>query len=169
MHRYRFHASARTTALAALLASLAAVALPGTAARAADTTVAVDFSTVGGTPTYRASGTIYGMTENGSLPQEHFFQDIKWRFERAGGAQLDGQGTGGWLAGKYDRRWNSTLAQYRRTKALGGTFAILPHDLWGSDGSVMPTYPGDNGDWSDFDAFYNLWSQSVAGPSRASL
>ncbi|WP_409467760.1 RICIN domain-containing protein [Streptomyces sp. HC307] len=143
----------RTTALAALFASVAAVALPGTSAQAADTTVAVDFATAGGAPTYRASGTIYGMSENGSLPQEHFYKDIKWQFMRAGGAQLDNPG--GWVAGKYDRRWNSTLAQYKRTKALGGTFAILPHDLWGADGTTDPTYPGDNGDWTLFDSFYD--------------
>ncbi|WP_241826905.1 RICIN domain-containing protein [Streptomyces graminilatus] len=143
----------RTTALAALLASVAALALPGTSARAADTTVAVDFATAGGAPTYRASGTLYGMTENGSLPQDHFYRDIKWKFMRAGGAQLDNPG--GWVAGKYDRRWNATLAQYKRTKALGGTFVLLPHDLWGADGTSIPTFPGDNGDWSRFDAFYD--------------
>jgi hypothetical protein len=44
----------RTTAFAALFASVAAVVLPGTSAQAADTTVAVDFSTAGGAPTYRA-------------------------------------------------------------------------------------------------------------------
>ncbi|RLV76090.1 beta-xylosidase [Streptomyces rapamycinicus NRRL 5491] len=144
----------RTTALAALLASVwAAVVLPGTPAQAADTTVAVDFATAGGAPTYRASGTIYGMTENGSLPQDHFYKDIKWKFMRAGGAQLDSPG--GWVAGKYDRRWNSTLAQYRRTEALGGKFVMLPHDLWGADGTTTPTFPGDNGDWSRFDAFYD--------------
>ncbi|KUO19428.1 beta-xylosidase [Streptomyces dysideae] len=139
--------------MAVLCASLAAVTLPGTAAQAADTTVAVDFATAGGAPTYRASGTIYGMSENGSLPQEHFYKDIKWQFMRAGGAQLDNPG--GWVAGKYDRRWNSTRAQYQRTKSLGATFAILPHDLWGADGTSSPTFPGDNGDWSLFDAFYD--------------
>ncbi|MFE9644669.1 RICIN domain-containing protein [Streptomyces sp. NPDC006365] len=143
----------RTTALAALFASVAAVVLPGTSAQAADTSVAVDFATAGGAPTYRASGTIYGMSENGSLPQDHFYKDIKWQFMRAGGAQLDNPG--GWVAGKYDRRWNSTLAQYKRTKALGGTFAILPHDLWGADGTTSPTFPGDNGDWTLFDSFYD--------------
>jgi hypothetical protein len=144
-----------TSSVAVLLAALATTLIPAGPSQAADTTVAVDFSAAGGAPTYRASGTIYGMTENGSLPQDHFYKDIKWKFMRAGGAQLDGQATGGWLAGKYDRRWNSTLAQYKRTKALGGAFAILPHDIWGADGSVMPTYPGDNGDWSSFDAFYD--------------
>ncbi|MFD5259254.1 beta-xylosidase, partial [Streptomyces bobili] len=143
----------RTTGFVALLASLAAVGLPGTTAQAADTTVVVDFATAGGAPTYRASGTIYGMSENGSLPQEHFYRDIKWKFMRAGGAQLDKPG--GWVAGKYDRRWNSTRAQYQRTKSLGGTFVILPHDLWGADGTTSPSFPGDNGDWSAFDAFYD--------------
>ncbi|MET9503776.1 RICIN domain-containing protein [Streptomyces sp. NPDC006622] len=142
-----------STALAALFASLAAVALPGTVAQAADTTVTVDFATAGGAPAYNASGTIYGMTEDGSLPADHFYKDIKWKLMRAGGAQLDNPG--GWVAGKYDRRWNSTLAQYQRTKALGGTFVILPHDLWGADGTTSPTFPGDNGDWSLFDSFYD--------------
>ncbi|MCL6731571.1 RICIN domain-containing protein [Streptomyces neyagawaensis] len=141
-------------ALTALLVSFAtAVVVPGAPARAADTSITVDFSTAGGAPTYRASGTIYGMTENGSLPQDHFYKDIKWRFMRAGGAQLDKPG--GWVAGKYDRRWTSTLAQYKRTKALGGTFVMLVHDLWGADGTTTPTFPGDNGDWSGFDAFYD--------------
>ncbi|MFF7163790.1 RICIN domain-containing protein [Streptomyces sp. NPDC008086] len=139
--------------VAVLFATLAATLVPVTSSQAADTTVSVDFGSVGGAPTYRASGTIYGMSEDGSLPQEHFYKDIKWKFMRAGGAQLDSPG--GWVAGKYDRRWNSTLAQYKRTKALGGTFVILPHDLWGADGTTSPTFPGDNGNWSSFDAFYD--------------
>jgi len=28
------------------------------------------------------------------------------------------------------------------------------HDLWGADGVASPPTPGDNGDWSTFDAFY---------------
>lgn len=154
-------------ALSALLVSFAtAVVVPGAPAHAADTSVTVDFSTAGGAPTYRASGTIYGMSENGALPQEHFYKDIKWKFMRAGGAQLDNPG--GWVAGKYDRRWNSTRAQYQRTKALGGTFVILPHDLWGADGTTNPTFPGDNGDWSRFDAFYDrlLADAQAAGMSN---
>jgi hypothetical protein len=138
---------------AVLLTSLAATVVPAAPSQAADTTVTVDFATAGGAPTYRASGTIYGMSEDGSLPQEHFYKDIKWKFMRAGGAQLDNPG--GWVAGKYDRRWNSTRAQYQRTKSLGGTFVILPHDLWGADGTSSPTFPGDNGDWSLFDSFYD--------------
>ncbi|GHA74441.1 MULTISPECIES: RICIN domain-containing protein [Streptomyces] len=150
---------------AVLLAALAATLLPAASSQASDTTVTVDFSASRGAPTYRASGTIYGMTEDGSLPQEHFYKDIKWKFMRAGGAQLDNPG--GWVAGKYDRRWNSTLAQYKRTKALGGTFVILPHDLWGADGTTSPTFPGDNGDWSRFNSFYDrlLADAKAAGMS----
>ncbi|GAA2634253.1 RICIN domain-containing protein [Streptomyces vastus] len=141
-----------STALAALLASLATVALPGTMARAADTTVTVDFSTAGGAPGYGASGTIYGMTVDGSLPQDHFYKDIKWKFMRAGGAQLNSGGYGTSVAA-YQTRWAATLTQYKRTKALGGTFIILPHDLWGSDGTTTQGWPGDNGDWTLFDKF----------------
>jgi hypothetical protein len=115
--------------------------------------VTVDYSILGAAPTYRASGTTYGISEDGSLPQDHFFRDIKWHFMRAGGAQLDMPG--GWVAGSYERRWNSVLAQYQRTVSFGGTFVILPHDLWGADGTSIPVYPGDDGDWTNFDNFVN--------------
>ncbi|WP_158647453.1 ricin-type beta-trefoil lectin domain protein [Actinoplanes sp. ATCC 53533] len=127
------------------------VMAPATPALAAQDTVSVNFASTSGAPTYRASGIIYGLTEDGSGPPDRFITDIKLRFVRAGGAQLDIPG--GWVAGRYDRRWRSTLAQYRRTVALGGTFVILPHDLWGADGTTSPTFPGDNGDWSNFDRF----------------
>ncbi|MFE3521277.1 RICIN domain-containing protein [Streptomyces sp. NPDC059161] len=141
-----------TTVLAVLLASLGATALPGTAAHAADTGVTVDFATAGGAPTYRASGMIYGMSPDGSLPQDHFFTDIKWHFMRAGGAQLNRGGYATSLA-EYRTRWNATLAQYKRTAALGGTFVLLPHDLWGADSTTTVGWPGDNGDWTQFDNF----------------
>jgi hypothetical protein len=120
-------------------------------AHAADESITVNFSVAGGNPTYRASGWIYGMTENASGPADHFYRDVKFRYMRAGGAQL-GQ-PGGWVAGTYQRRWNSTLAQARRTIALGGQFVMLPHDLWGADGYPISRFPGDNGDWTDYDAF----------------
>jgi len=120
-------------------------------ARAADESISVNFSVAGGAPTYRASGWIYGMTEDGSGPADHFYTDVKFRAMRAGGAQLDQPG--GWVSGKYPRRWNATRAQLLRTQALGGTFILLPHDLWGADGYPITRFPGDNGDWSDYDAF----------------
>ncbi|MFF3437197.1 RICIN domain-containing protein [Streptosporangium sp. NPDC002721] len=120
-------------------------------AQAADESITVNLATAGGSPTYRASGWIYGMTENASGPADHFFRDVRFRYMRAGGAQLDGPG--GWVSGRYDRRWNATRAQLLRTRALGGEFVLLPHDLWGADGYPISRFPGDNGNWSDYDAF----------------
>ncbi|WP_158273831.1 ricin-type beta-trefoil lectin domain protein [Micromonospora sp. RP3T] len=131
----------------AVVCSLAVVAAP---ARAADESLTVTFSTALGTPTYRGSGWIYGMTENGQNPPDNYFRDVRFRAMRAGGAQLPGQG---WVGGGYDRRWNATVAQARRTAALGGTFVLLDHDLWGADGAAISRFPGDNGDWSDYDRF----------------
>ncbi|AUG81787.1 beta-xylosidase [Kitasatospora sp. MMS16-BH015] len=146
--------SRAVSSAAVLLTALATTLVPAAQSHAADTSVSVDFSTAGGAPTYRASGTIYGMTPDGSLPQDHFYRDIKWHAERAGGAQLNSGGYATSLA-DYQTRWNSTLAQYRRTVALGGTFILLPHDLWGADGTTNQAFPGDNGDWTTFDAFVN--------------
>lgn len=154
--RVRSRAARRTATLAAaLLAALGSVALPSTVAHAADTSVTVDFANAGGAPTYHASGTLYGMSPDGSLPQDHFYTDLKWHFERAGGAQLNSGGYATNLA-DYQTRWNATLAQAKRTAALGGTFIILPHDLWGADSTTnLPAFPGDNGDWTLFDNFVN--------------
>ena len=140
------------SSVAVLMAALASTLVPAAPSQAADTSVTVDFATAGGAPTYHASGMIYGMTPNGSLPQDHFFKDIKWHFMRAGGAQLNSGGYATSLA-DYQTRWNSTLAQYKRTVALGGTFVLLPHDLWGADGTTNQAFPGDNGDWTQFDNF----------------
>ncbi|WP_231648261.1 beta-xylosidase [Saccharothrix sp. NRRL B-16348] len=124
---------------------------PGPTAQAPDESLSVDFSVAGGAPTHRASGWIYGMTEDGTGPADHFFRDVGFRYMRAGGAQLDGPG--GWVAGKYDRRWNSTRAQLLRTRSLGGEFILLVHDLWGADSYPITRFPGDDGDWADYDAF----------------
>ncbi|MEU8659998.1 RICIN domain-containing protein [Actinoplanes philippinensis] len=132
---------------ALVIPGLLAAASP---ARADDQSISVDFAVPTTAPTHRASGWIYGMTENGAAPPDHFFTDVGYRAMRAGGAQLAG---GGWVGGGYDRRWNATRAQMLRTRALGGTFVLLPHDLWGADGAAISRFPGDNGNWADYDAF----------------
>jgi hypothetical protein len=134
---------------AAVLATLGVLAAPAPA-RADDQSISVNFAAAGAAPTYRASGWIYGMTENGAAPPDHFFTDVKYQAMRAGGAQLAG---GGWVGGGYDRRWNATRAQLTRTRALGGKFVLLAHDLWGADGAAISRFPGDNGDWTDYNNF----------------
>ncbi len=147
VHRRTVSCLLATCALVA--ASVVTLAAP--AALAADESIAVNFSVAGGSPTYRASGWIYGMTENASAPADHFYRDVRYRYMRAGGAQLDSPG--GWVSGRYDRRWNSTRAQLLRTRSLGGEFILLPHDLWGADGFPISRFPGDNGNWTDYDNF----------------
>ncbi|MFC0527354.1 RICIN domain-containing protein [Phytohabitans kaempferiae] len=144
---------ARTAARVAvgLLVAASAVLVATPAAQAADESISVNFAAGGGTPTYRASGWIYGMTENASGPADHFYRDVRFRYMRAGGAQLGSPG--GWVSGTYERRWSSTVAQARRTNALGGQFILLPHDLWGADGYPISRFPGDNGNWTDYDNF----------------
>jgi Ricin-type beta-trefoil lectin domain-like/Glycosyl hydrolases family 39 len=146
------HGRARLVARIAvgLLVAGAAVVTPSPA-QAADESISVNFATAGSAPSYRASGWIYGMTENASGPADHFYRDVKFRYMRAGGAQLGSPG--GWVNGGYQRRWNATVAQARRTIALGGQFILLPHDLWGADGYPISRFPGDNGDWTDYDNF----------------
>ncbi|MEU7916348.1 ricin-type beta-trefoil lectin domain protein [Microbispora bryophytorum] len=136
------------SAAALVAASVVAIATP---AQAADESISVNFSAAGGSPTYRASGWIYGMTENAAGPPDNYFTDVKFRYMRAGGAQLDSPG--GWVSGKYDRRWNATRAQLLRTRSLGGEFILLVHDLWGADGYPISRFPGDNGNWTDYDNF----------------
>ncbi|MGI5237939.1 RICIN domain-containing protein [Dactylosporangium sp. CA-139066] len=140
-------------ALAGSLAFAAALALVGARpALAADESITVNFSVTNGTPTYRASGWIYGMTEDGKNPPDNYFRDVKFQAMRAGGAQLPG---GGWVGGGYDRRWNATRLQAQRTAALGGKFVLLNHDLWGADGAAISRFPGDNGNWTDYDNYLN--------------
>ncbi|MGM1064829.1 RICIN domain-containing protein [Saccharothrix sp. Mg75] len=137
--------------LTAAVSVAASVVVPGPPAQAGDESLTVDFAVTGGAPTHRASGWIYGMTENASAPADDFFRDVRFRYMRAGGAQLDAPG--GWVSGKYERRWNATRAQLLRTRSLGGEFVLLPHDLWGADGYPISRFPGDNGDWTDYDNF----------------
>ncbi|MBE3015009.1 ricin-type beta-trefoil lectin domain protein [Microbispora sp. NEAU-D428] len=147
-HSRRRGLAALFSAAALVVASVLATAAP---AQAADESITVDFSVAGGSPTYRASGWIYGMTENAAAPPDNYFTDVKFRYMRAGGAQLDSPG--GWVSGKYDRRWNATRAQLLRTRSLGGQFVLLVHDLWGADGYPISRFPGDNGNWTDYDNF----------------
>ncbi|MEU7870365.1 ricin-type beta-trefoil lectin domain protein [Dactylosporangium sp. NPDC049140] len=140
-------------ALAGSLAFAAALTLMGARpALAADESLTVNFSVTNGTPSYRASGWIYGMTEDGKNPPDNYYRDVKFQAMRAGGAQLPG---GGWVGGGYDRRWNATRAQAQRTAALGGKFVLLNHDLWGADGAAISRFPGDNGNWTDYDNYLN--------------
>src|SRR5512137_1782878 len=77
--------------------------------------ITVDFGKTSGSPTYRASGFIYGLSEDGTLPPVELQSEIKVKFIRAGGAQL-GCPNGGYVNGDYARRWESVKGYYARAK-----------------------------------------------------
>jgi hypothetical protein len=132
--------------------------------------ITVDFGKKSGSPTYRASGFIYGLAEDGNLPAANLQSEIKVKFIRAGGAQL-GCPNGGFVNGDYARRWESVKGYYARAKELGAPFILMPHDLWGADAVCpVPRWPGDNGDWSEFTSFLaqviaDVKSNGMAGPN----
>ena len=122
-----------------------------TPALAADESITVNFSATNGTPTYRASGWIYGMTENGANPPDNFLpgREVPGHAgrRRAAGRRRLGAAAATTAGGTPPR------AQAQRTAALGGKFVLLAHDLWGADGAAISRFPGDNGNWTDYDNF----------------
>jgi hypothetical protein len=146
---------ARSLLAVPALIALALVAQPATPALAAVDSMTVDMSTFGGTPTYRASGFIYGISQNGSTPSSSLQSQIKVRIMRAGGSQI-GCPNGGYVNGGYTARWNFIKAYYARARATGARFSLLLSGMWGSDGVCnVPRWPGDSGNWTEYTNFVN--------------
>ena len=141
-----------------VLSSLAVLGATSVSPRQASHGAAtIDLSKNTGPAQVLASGWIYGWPDNGiqadSSISENLVRDIKFNANRAGGAQISARG---WFQSGYTSylpRLNSALSNYRTTRKYGGSFILLIHDLWGADGSNIPKYPGDNGNWTDTDAF----------------
>ncbi|SCO50369.1 uncharacterized protein FFMR_10274 [Fusarium fujikuroi] len=123
-------------------------------------TATVDLSKGRGSPKHLASGFIYGIPDSGfgqsptQIP-DHFYTDMGFNYARAGGAQMN---EGGWVQGlqAYAARFNSTKQNYLTSRKFGARFQLLPHDIWGTDHATSSTaWPGDNGDWTDYDKFLN--------------
>ncbi len=143
--------SRRWLQLPALASWLLLTRLPSPAF--ADDTVTVDMGSLSGAPTYRASGFIYGISQDGSQPPNATLTDIKITHLRCGGAQI-GCPNGGYVNGQYAARWNAVKAYYTKAKAIGATLLVLVHDIWGADGACnVPNYPGDGGDWTAYTTF----------------
>lgn len=138
-----------------VLLVLALVVQPAAPAFAAVDTMTVDMATYGGTPTYRASGFIYGISQNGSAPSSSLQSQIKVKVLRAGGSQI-GCPNGGYVNGGYTARWNFIKAYYARARATGAKFSLLLSGMWGADGVCnVPRWPGDGGNWTEYTNFVN--------------
>lgn len=121
-------------------------------------TAVVDLSKQRGQPQHLASGFIYGIPNSGfgqsttQIPSS-FYTNMGFNYARAGGAQMS---QGGWIYGPsaYAARFQSTKDNYLTSRKYNATFQILPHDIWGTDHANSSTvWPGDNGDWTDYDNF----------------
>src|SRR6266545_160786 len=132
-------------AIIALLVQLGAV----TPASAADETVSINFALNGGTPTYRATGFIYGLSQDASQPPQNLLSDIKVKNMRAGGSQI-GCPNGGWVNGQYAPRRDFIRAYYAKARAVGSKYIMILAGIWGADGVCnVPRWPGDNGNWTE--------------------
>ncbi len=132
-------------------------ALAGDAAGATQT-ITVDFGVTDEPVSHRASGTLYGITADGSTPADAWIEPMNPVLFGGGGARLSG---GGWANGGqsgYDTRWNMVENHYNRVTQpnIDAEYFIKFNDLWGAD-SVTVTgddpFPGDNGDWSSYESF----------------
>lgn len=146
----------KSNIIAAFLLSSLTLLEAASIRRAPKGVATVDLSKTTGPANVLASGWIYGFPDNGtevdtSIPAK-FITDVKFKASRAGGAQTPSRG---WVDGYqgYLPRFESTLSNYRTTRKYNGIFILLVHDLWGADGSSIPLFPGDNGDWTQTDAF----------------
>lgn len=131
---------------------------------AANGVATVDISKNTGAAKSLASGWIYGFADNGveastAIPSR-FIKNVKFHSSRAGGAQIPAKG---WVAGlnQYVGRLNSTISNYKTTRAHNGEFILLVHDLWGADGGSISVFPGDNGNWSSADAFLDQLAKDL--------
>jgi hypothetical protein len=141
-------------ALATLVVLGLLVSPTGPAYAAADG-MTINFALNGGTPTYRASGFIYGLSQNATTPAVSLQTGIKVKQMRAGGSQI-GCPNGGWVNGAYSARWTFERAYYARAKQSGAHVEMILAALWGSDGKCnVPSWPGDNGSWTAYTNFIN--------------
>lgn len=132
--------------------------------RADDTVATVNIEQTTGTPQHLASGFIYGIPDAPDQIPDEFYTGIDFQYGRAGGAQL-GEPARGWIWGldEYKGRLNSTLSNYETCRKYDAKFLILPHDIWGTDHANASTvWPGDNGDWTDYDNFIDTLLSDLA-------
>ncbi|CBX99018.1 hypothetical protein IAQ61_000845 [Plenodomus lingam] len=146
----------KTTLFSSFLLAGASQVHALTIRQTAGTGATVDLARSTGPAAFQQAGWIYGFPDNGtdadtSIP-ENFIRDLKFIGSRAGGAQTP---TRGWIDGyeSYVPRLESTISNYRTTRKYGGYFVLLVHDMWGADGSSIPLFPGDNGNWTETDNF----------------
>jgi len=151
-HAVRRQSSLPMAAVGALVTLAVLIHAPVRAQAQVDT-MTIDMGLFGGTPTYRASGFIYGLSQDATRPAQSLLSQIKVRIMRAGGSQI-GCPNGGFVNGGYTARWNFVRAYYAKARSLGARYSLLLSGLWGADGPCnVPRWPGDGGNWTEYTNF----------------
>jgi len=116
----------------------------------------IDLTKPIGAPDYSATGFLHGLNQDGTKPPDELVVPLKPQLFRGGGSTLPG---GGWSLGGLDGyriRWTNVVDRFHRAASLRAEYCIVMADLWGANGvDIKPTdpYPGDNGDWSNYERF----------------
>ncbi|HEX6514341.1 MAG TPA: hypothetical protein VF049_02115 [Nocardioidaceae bacterium] len=147
-----------TTAVAAGLALPGALPASSRASTAVADRVHVDLATTLGEPTYRATGFLHGLSQDGTQPSDELLRPLRPQLFRGGGSTLPGGGWGGGGPEAYAVRWDNVVARFNRVSKgpINAEYCIVISDLWGANGvDLQPTdpYPGDDGDWSSYEQF----------------
>jgi hypothetical protein len=151
----RMSAKVRSVLAVSALTGLALLAQPMGSASAAVDGMTINMGVHGGSPTYRASGFIYGVSQDATAPPVAMTDQIKVQQMRAGGSQI-GCPNGGYVNGAYAARWTFEKAYHARATRTGAHVEMILAGLWGADGvCTVPNWPGDNGNWTEYTAFIN--------------
>ena len=152
--------------------------------------VVVDFGSNLGAPDYKATGFLYGLNADGTLPKDPLLSDLKPKLFRGGAIYHSGPAWAKPGLSSADReagylaRFNSVKAQYDRVSALGANYYFLLSDIFCGDKTITGNnhiaYPGDNDDWTLWESFlrraaadkiannmdkvrYDIWNEPESG------
>jgi hypothetical protein len=132
-----------TASQAAAAPATASNAAPAPAAVSADVptqSVSVDVASGLGRPSGAGRGFLYGLSADGTQPDNAYLQPLAPTSFRSGG-EIDEPGTFGYAFGndQFLPRYAAVAAQAERVTRppYNATFDILVSDLWGSDGSGL--------------------------------
>jgi hypothetical protein len=158
--RRRIGAKRMLITLGAAAALATAIVAPAAPALASSQTVTVNFASATGTANGVGSGFLYGLSQDGTGPDDGLLASLAPTSGRGGGARLSG---GGWIGDGYTdgpgftTRIDSAIDQAKRLNQLPthATYDLLLSDLYGAD-TTQPSntvYPCANGNCSNWISF----------------
>jgi hypothetical protein len=146
--------------LSVAAAVVAAIAAPAAPALASGQTVTVNFASTSGTANGVGSGFLYGLSQDGTEPDDGLLASLAPTSGRGGGARLAG---GGWIGDGYTdgtgftTRIDSAIDQAQRLNdgPTHATYDLLLSDLYGADttqpsDTVYPCADGNCANWISF-------------------